>query len=180
MGTQFDDIAEAGRRQETGAGINQRQARDAEGRRKIRRLYAKRRLEQHPCAPVEKFEKPAVEHDAGGVTVPPLDGKAPPMNEFSHHSRNPKSGCRFSEKTMRNNKLKRNGGSTPIRFGSNHHGVAPVRSTAPRKGNPAAKIMTGELAPARHVPCAATRSREPGSNPPLDATQVAAVAPRPI
>jgi hypothetical protein len=24
----------------------------------------------------------------------------------------------------------------------------------------AAKIMTGELAPARHVPCAATRSRE--------------------
>src|SRR6516165_1616562 len=41
-------------------------------------------------------------------------------------------------------------------------------------------IMTGELAPARHVPCAATRCREPGSNPPFDATLVATVTPRPF
>jgi len=40
--------------------------------------------------------------------------------------------------------------------------------------------MTGELAPARHVPCAATRCREPGSNPPSGATPVATVTPRPI
>src|SRR5262249_2341036 len=139
MGAQFDDIAETDRRQETAASTSQRQARDAEGRRKIGRLYAKRRLEQHPCAPVEKFEKPAVEHDAGGVTVPPLDGKASPMNEFSHHSRIRKSGCRFSEKIMRNNKLKRNGGSTPFRFGSKHHRVAPVPVNCAPKGQPGCK-----------------------------------------
>ena len=34
----------------------------------------------------------------------------------------------------------------------------------------APKIMTGELAPARHVLGAATRSREPGSDQPRDAT----------
>src|SRR5262249_61411367 len=114
MVAQFDDIAEAGRRQETGAGINQRQTRDAEGRRKIRRLYAKRRLEQHPCAPVEKFEKPAVEHDAGGGTVPPLDGKASPMNEFSHHNRiQVAAGSRKRSCA----KINWNGGSTPILFG---------------------------------------------------------------
>jgi hypothetical protein len=31
----------------------------------------------------------------------PLDGKAPPMNKFSHQSMIPKSGYRFSEKIMR-------------------------------------------------------------------------------
>src|SRR5208282_167367 len=31
------------------------------------------------------------------------------------------------------------------------------------------RIMTGELAPARHVPSAATRDWEPGSHPPLGA-----------
>src|SRR6516165_10419893 len=40
--------------------------------------------------------------------------------------------------------------------------------------------MTGELTPARHVPCAATGCREPGSNPPFDATLVATVTPRPF
>jgi len=40
--------------------------------------------------------------------------------------------------------------------------------------------MTGELALARHVPCAATRNREPWSNPPLGATLVATITPRPI
>ena len=42
------------------------------------------------------------------------------------------------------------------------------------------KIMTGELAPARHVHSAATRCWEPGSNLPHDATPVAASTPRPI
>ncbi|HXW48723.1 MAG TPA: hypothetical protein VEK31_04690 [Xanthobacteraceae bacterium] len=36
------------------------------------------------------------------------------------------------------------------------------------------KIMTGELALARHVPCAAIRHREPGSNSPLGAALIAA------
>jgi hypothetical protein len=40
-------------------------------------------------------------------------------------------------------------------------------------------IMTGELAPARHVPSAATRNLEPGSNPPHDASLVAATASKP-
>src|SRR5215831_1119953 len=137
MGAQFDDIAEAGRRHETGASINQRQARDAEGRRKIGRLYAKRRLEQHPCAPVEKFEKPAVEHDAGGVTVPPIDGKASPMNEFSHHSRIRKSGCRFSEKIMRNNKLKWRLNAISLRQQASPRGAGAV-NCAP-KGQPGCK-----------------------------------------
>jgi hypothetical protein len=77
------------------------------------------------------------------------------MNEFSHHSRIRKSGCRFSEKIMRNNKLKRNGGSTPFRFGSKHHRVAPVRSIALRKGSPAAKNHDGRAStrPSRSMRC---------------------------
>jgi hypothetical protein len=87
-----------------------------------------------------------------------------------------RGGCRFSEKIMRNNKLKRNDDSTPFRFSVI---VAKWRGARPSP-MPAAKIMTGELAPARHVPRAATRCREPGSNPPFDATLVAAVTSRPI
>jgi hypothetical protein len=90
----------------------------------------------------------------------------------------PKSGCRFSEKIMPNNKLKQNGDSTPFRFSMI---AAKPRGGQPREiGKRRTKIMTGELAPARHVPCAATGCREPGSNPPFDATLVAAITSRPI
>src|ERR1700746_2080370 len=106
MGTQFDLIAEARGRQKTRASIDERQPGNAKSRRQLGRLHAKRGLEQHPSAPVEKFKKSAIEDDAGRVAVPPLDGKAPPMNEFSHQSMIPKSGYRFSEKIMLDNKLK--------------------------------------------------------------------------
>src|SRR5580658_870602 len=45
-----------------------------------------------------------------------------------------------------------------------HAAAAP---TNPQEATP--RIMTGELAPARHVPSAATRGWEPGSNLPLGA-----------
>ena len=103
----------------------------------------------------------------------PLDGKAPPADEFCHYGMIPKSGRRFSEKIMHNNRLKRNGSSTPFRFSIMIAAKRRAGQSRGRPRNPAAKIMTGELAPARHVPCAATRCREPGSNPPFDATLVA-------
>ena len=91
------------------------------------RLYAQRGLEQHPGAPVEELEKAAVEDDARGVAMAPLDGKPPSVYEFRHD---------------RMIAVKRRGGQSRLR------------------AKKAPKIMTGELAPARHVPCAATRSRE--------------------
>jgi len=81
---------------------------------------------------------------------------------------------------MRNNKLKRNGGSTPFSLYSDYRRATPAWPTELETLISAIKIMTGELAPARHVPCAATRCREPGSNPPFDATLVATVTPRPF
>jgi hypothetical protein len=71
----------------------------------------------------------------------------------------PKSGYRFSEKIMPTiNRSKTTPQSTPISHHSNHHRAGPVRSTKPRNASSTIKIMTGELAPARHVPCAATRA----------------------
>src|SRR5215472_2651197 len=108
MGSEFDQVAESRRGQKTRAGIDQRQPGDAEGRCQFGGLHPQRCLEQQPGAPVKEFKKPAVEDNAGGVAMAPLDGKAPPMNEFGHYRMIPKSGS--------NNKLKRNGGSTPFRF----------------------------------------------------------------
>src|SRR5215831_6564274 len=85
MGAQFDLVAEAGRRQKTRAGIDQGQPGNAKRRCELGRLHAEGGLEQHPGAPVKKLEKSAVEDDAGRVAMAPLDGKAPPVNKFSHY-----------------------------------------------------------------------------------------------
>jgi hypothetical protein len=67
------------------AGIDQGQPGNAKRRCELGRLHAEGGLEQHPGAPVEKLEKSAVEDDAGRVAMAPLDGKAPPVNQFSHY-----------------------------------------------------------------------------------------------
>jgi hypothetical protein len=84
VGAQFDLVAEPRRRQKTRPGIDERQPGNAKGCRQIGRLHAERGLEQHPGAPIEKFEKAAVKDDAGGVAMAPLNGKAPPVDEFCH------------------------------------------------------------------------------------------------
>src|SRR5262249_3936595 len=86
MGREFDDIAKARRREKAGTGIDQRQAGNAERRPQIRRLHAERGLEQQPRAPIENLKKPAVEDDAGGIAMAPLDGKAPAADEFGHQN----------------------------------------------------------------------------------------------
>jgi len=79
---------------------------DAEGRRQIRRLNPERGFEQRPGAPIEEFKKAGIEDDAGGVALSPFDRELPAADKIGHESMIPKSGYRFSEKIMRNNKLK--------------------------------------------------------------------------
>ena len=55
-----------------------------------------------------------------------------------------------------------------------------VMGSCEARAKPALRIMTGELAPARHVLSAATCNWEPGSERPHDAMPVATSAPRPI
>jgi hypothetical protein len=55
--------------------------------------------------------------------------------------------------------------------------MKPEHTERVNKRKTEARIMTGELAPARHVLSAATRCWEPGSNPPHGAALVAAAQP---
>jgi hypothetical protein len=80
----FNDVAEAGRRQKAGAGVDQRNPDDAEGRREIRRLNPERGFEQRPRAPIEEFEKAGVEDNAGGVALSLFDRKLPAADEICH------------------------------------------------------------------------------------------------
>ena len=99
-------------------------------------------LEQRPGAPIEEFEEAAVEHDAGRIAMGPFDGELPAADEIGHDAHD-----------RAQNKPGRGGQAAP----------AFERKLELRR------IMTGELTPARHVPSAATRGWEPGSNPPHDA-----------
>src|ERR1700727_1355905 len=83
-GGELDNIAEPRRRQKARAGIDQRYAHDAESRAELVRLHAERRLEQGPGAPIEKFEEPAVEDDAGRVAMAPFDHELPSVDETGH------------------------------------------------------------------------------------------------
>ena len=81
---ELDRIAETRGRKKARAGVHQRNAEDVERASKIGRLYTERCLEQDPSAPVEEFEEPAVEDDAGGVAMRPFDGELPPADEIGH------------------------------------------------------------------------------------------------
>ena len=81
---QLDDIAEPRWSQKARAGIDQRYAHDAVGRAELVRLHAERRLEQGPGAPIEEFEEPAVEDDAGRVAMAPFDHELPSVDEIVH------------------------------------------------------------------------------------------------
>src|SRR3984957_4450267 len=83
-GRQLDDVAEPRRSQKARAGIDQGYAHDAEGRAELVRLHAERRLEQGPGAPIEEFEEPAVEDDAGRVAMAPFDHELPSVDETGH------------------------------------------------------------------------------------------------
>src|SRR6202140_1227455 len=54
-GRQLDHVAEPRRSQKARAGIDQGYAHDAEGRAKLVRLHAERRLEQSPGIPIEEL-----------------------------------------------------------------------------------------------------------------------------
>src|SRR5271155_2719070 len=81
---QLHRIAEARRRDEARAGVDQRQAEDAERRGKLGRLHAEGFFKKRPGAPIEEFEKVAVEDDAGRVALAPFDGEMPPADEIGH------------------------------------------------------------------------------------------------
>ena len=78
------DVAEPRRGKEARAGVNQRNADDPEGAGKISRLYAERRLEKRPSAPIEEFEETAVEDDPCRVAIAPFDGELPPAEDIGH------------------------------------------------------------------------------------------------
>jgi hypothetical protein len=90
----------------------------------------------------------------------------------------PKSGCRFSEKIMRNNKLKRNDDSTPFRFS--------MIAAKPRRGQPRGDRQTANknhdgracARPSRSMRCYRLQGTRIKST--IDATLVAAVTSRPI
>src|ERR1700722_16285704 len=83
-GRQLDDVAEPRRSQKARAGIDQRDPHDAVGRAELVRLHAERRLEKGPGAPIEEFEEPAVEDDAGRVAMTPFDHELPSVDETGH------------------------------------------------------------------------------------------------
>src|ERR1700722_15293330 len=83
-GRQLDDVAEPRRSQKARAGVDQGYAHDAVGRAELVRLYAERSLKEGPRAPIEEFEEPAVEDDAGRVAMTPFDHELPSVDETGH------------------------------------------------------------------------------------------------
>src|ERR1700688_828968 len=115
-GRQLDDVAEPRRSQKARAGIDQGYAHDAVGRAELVRLHAKRRLKKGPRAPIEEFEEPAVEDDAGWVAMAPFDHELPSVDETGHRvvgaglfkAAGSKPGCKLDVKRrMSNARLKR-------------------------------------------------------------------------
>src|SRR5277367_2097735 len=131
---EFHDVAKARRRDEAGAGVDQGNAEDTIDRRPFLRFHAEHMLEHRPGAVVEILEKTSVEDDAGGIAVTPGDGELAAADEIG---RGFHSGIDIAEK---------------------HDDGQPDAESAKRSPGikPDPRIMTGELAPARHVPSAAT------------------------
>ncbi len=73
---QLHDIAEPCRGEETGAGVDQWNADDAEGADQVVSGHAQRDLEQPPSPPVEEFEEAAIEDGAGRIAMTPFDLRA--------------------------------------------------------------------------------------------------------